>query len=95
MCEVQKKNIAIFLDESAKIKQLPAPNKTKLLVIEYLTGKFEQGRIYTEKEVNEIINQWHTFHDYFILRRLLVDYGFMERTPSGDKYWVVKKEKEQ
>ncbi len=81
-------SIAVFLDADGKIKQLPVPNRTKIPVLEYLTGKFETGRIYTEKEVNAIIDSWHTFGDYFILRRLLIDYGMMERVADGSRYWV-------
>jgi len=88
----KKVNITAFLDDSGKITQLPAPNRTKIPVLAYLVEKFEEGRIYSEKEVNEIINNWHNFRDYFILRRLLVDYKFLERTPSGEKYWAARKE---
>jgi hypothetical protein len=91
----RKPNISHFLDEEGKIKQLPAPNRTKLPVLEYLASKLEEGIIYKEKEVNELINQWHSFSDYFLLRRLLVDYKFIERTPDGAKYWVVSKDKNE
>lgn len=91
----KKINISAFLDDTGKIVQIPAPNRTKIPVLAHLAGKFEEGRIYSEKEVNGIINAWHTFGDYFILRRLLVDYKFFERTPDGEKYWVIKKEDEK
>ena len=84
-------NISVFLDDTGKIKQIPAPNKTKVPVLHYLAEKFEPGRDYTEKEVNRIIDAWHTFNDYFILRRLLVDYGLLARVPDGSRYWVVEK----
>lgn len=96
MSERKKKvNISVFLDAAGKIVQLPAPNRTKIPVLAYLAGKFEKNRIYNEKEVNGIINEWHTFGDYFILRRLLIDYKFLERTPDGAKYWVAKQEEAQ
>ncbi len=88
------KNIAVFLDGDGRIKQIPVPNRTKVPVLEYLAGKFETGRIYTEKEVNVVIDAWHTFGDYFILRRLLIDYGLMDRVPDGSRYWVSEKPEE-
>jgi hypothetical protein len=91
----KKINISVFLDEDGKIVQLPAPNRTKISVLTYLAGKFETGRTYSEKEVNEIIDEWHTFRDYFILRRLLVDYKLLARTPNGEKYWVVQEEEKK
>lgn len=95
MCEAKKRiNISPFLDETGRIVQIPTPERTKLPVLAHLASKFEQNQIYSEKEVNQIINAWHTFRDYFILRRLLVDYKFLERTRSGAEYWVVPKENE-
>ncbi len=89
---MKKINISVFLDDAGKIVQIPVPNRTKIPVLAYLASKFEEDRIYSEKEVNGIIDAWHTFGDYFILRRLLIDYKFLDRTPSGAKYWVIKKE---
>ena len=89
-------NFAAFLDEEGRVKQWPAHDRTRIPVMEYLCDKFEKGKTYTEKEVNQIIDQWHTFGDYFLLRRSLIDYKFMARTPNGSQYWVVEKpEKEQ
>jgi hypothetical protein len=88
----EKVNILVFIDGTGKIAQLPAPNKTKISILSYLAEKFDENKIYNEKEVNEMINAWHTFGDYFILRRLLIDYKFLERTSDGAKYWLVKKE---
>ncbi len=88
-----KKNtdIAIFLTDGM-IKQVPARHRVRMQVLRYLAAKFEIGRTYTEREVNTIINQWHTFSDYFMLRRLLIDYHLMARTPDGAKYWLVERD---
>ncbi len=82
------KKIAVFLDSDGRIKQLPVPNRTKVPVLVYLAEKFEAGRDYTEKEVNAIIDTWHTFEDYFLLRRSLIDYALLMRVPDGSRYWV-------
>ena len=68
------------------------PNRTRIPVLRYLAGKFEEDLVYSQKEVNSIINEWHNFGDYFILRRLLIDYGFLARTADGSRYWVVKED---
>jgi len=82
-------DIAVFLDGEGRIRQLPAPARTRTPILAYLAGKFETGRTYSEKEVNAKISAWHTFGDYFILRRLLVDYGFMARKTDGSAYWLA------
>ena len=56
-----------FLDENGKIKSWPAKHEKKTAVINYLSTKFEEEMFYTEKQVNEIIKEWHTFGDFFLL----------------------------
>ena len=76
-----------FLDTEGKIKQLPQKVMIKKEVLAYLALKFEFDIDYTEKEVNEIIKTWHTFNDYFLLRRELIDYQLICRTIDGSRYW--------
>ncbi len=76
-----------FLDEEGKIKQLPVKKEVRFVVLAYLAEKFLTDRDYTEKEVNGIIDRWHTFGDYFVLRRELIDNGLLCRTSNGAKYW--------
>lgn len=80
-----------FIDDEGKIKQLPAKKEPRLVVLSYLAEKFEEGRDYTEKEVNAIIDGWHTFGDYFLLRRELIDWGLMRRERDGSRYWREKR----
>lgn len=87
MQEADSINISRFLDNNGKIKQLPSKKKTRFAVLSYLATKFSCKKDYTEKEVNNIINNWHTFNDYFILRRELVEYKLIYRTRDGAKYW--------
>jgi len=79
--------ITQFLDEQGRIARLPAKRRTREAVLAHLASQFESGRVYTEKEVNAICDQWHTFHDYFLLRRELVDQGFLQRRTDGSAYW--------
>lgn len=85
----QKLNIKRFLDDSGKIVQLPQKHKVKYALLEYLAEKFESDCSYTERDVNDICNKWHTFEDYFLLRRELVDNGLLCRERDGSRYWKV------
>lgn len=82
-----------FIDDDGRIKIWPSKMKKKKAVLEYLSNKFEHGRFYTEKEINNIIISWHNFNDYFLLRRGLVDYGLLTRTRNGAKYWKAETKK--
>jgi len=85
-CDMEHKIMVRFLD-GEKIRQLPVKENHKQYVLNYLASKFEKGKDYTEGEVNAIIEEWHTFGDYFILRRELIDRQLLKRLPNGSKYW--------
>ena len=80
-------HIDAFLDKEGKIKAMPSKRAVRKAVLAYLAAKFELGRNYTEKEINAICDQWHTFNDYFLLRRELVDAKFLQRERDGSRYW--------
>lgn len=65
----------------------PLKEKKRLAIIRHLSARFTTGRTYSEKEVNEILQP--VYEDYALLRRHLIDYGFMNRTPDGSSYWIT------
>ena len=75
-----------FLDEQGRLKSYPAKRKRQIYALVYLASKFERDRLYTEKEVNEVISNWHTFNDWALLRRDLLDARFLSRKPDGSEY---------
>jgi len=89
------RSIERFLDENGKLKQMPAKQAPRLLAYSYLAEKFEYDKEYTEQEVNAIIGTWHTFGDYFMLRRGLIEMGYLKRLADGSKYWKNKEAKEE
>lgn len=76
-----------FLDRQGRIKSWPAKREAKLAVLRYLGNHFATGLFYSEKEVNGIIEEHHTFGDYFLLRRGMIDCGVLARTQNGARYW--------
>lgn len=81
MSDVQR-----FLNDDELVKQWPKKLSDKRLVLEYLATKFEFDRSYHEREVNEVLKQWHTFSDWPLLRRELFEQGFLDRNRSGTDY---------
>ena len=80
-------NINNFIDSTGKIKVWPSKHELKFQVLKYLSNKFEYNHFYSEKEVNNIIESYHTFNDYFLLRRGLIESKLLSRTRDGAKYW--------
>lgn len=77
-----------FLDTEGKLTSLPSKRPKRLLALAYLAGKFRPGSRYTEKEVNALLGQWHTFGDPATLRRELYDHFFLGRAADGSAYWL-------
>ncbi|CAM3643712.1 DUF2087 domain-containing protein [Marinicrinis lubricantis] len=67
-----------------KMTEFPKKEKRKIALLMHLIERFEKGRTYTEKEVNEILKT--AFSDYVTLRRYLIEYGFMDRADDGSWY---------
>lgn len=86
-----EKVLARFLDAEGRVKQLPAKSKPRQLVYDYLAEKFDFGVDYTEHDVNALLSSWHTFEDFFILRRGLVEAGLLSRERDGSRYWRTPK----
>ncbi|HSJ57196.1 MAG TPA: metalloregulator ArsR/SmtB family transcription factor [Anaerolineae bacterium] len=69
--------------EDGRLKQWPGQWKKRQVIHRYLVEKFEPGRRYPEREVNQIIGQVH--EDFATLRRELVDTGLLSR--EREVYW--------
>lgn len=69
------------------LKTIPAQRKKLEVVLRYVVTAFKPGVRYSEKQVNEMLAQFHA--DTAILRRELVGYGLMQREGGGGEYWRV------
>ena len=79
-------------DEEGRVTALPQKQGKRRLVLSYLAEGFACGRDYTEKEVNALLDERHTFGDFFLLRRELCDSGLLQRERDGSRYWRPQKE---
>jgi len=78
---------------NGRLLSMPAARARRLVVLDHLAGLFEPGRRYPEAEVNQRLQRYH--EDYAMLRRYLVDGGFLARAdepaPTGSHsvkvYW--------
>jgi len=75
-----------FLDEKGRLTALPAKYKKQLCAVWYMGTKVEAGRDYTQEELGDVLNAWHTFRDPATLRRALVDRGLVTRERDGSVY---------
>jgi hypothetical protein len=68
-------------------KSIPVKEKRKYIMICMIVHAFEKEKIYSEKDVNAIIKPM--IDDYVLIRRYLIDYKLLSRTPDGKSYWLT------
>jgi hypothetical protein len=66
-----------------RLVSIPTVHSKRLVVLDWLSQRFEPGRQYSEQMVNLILGQVHA--DTAALRRYMVDDDFLSR--AGGKYW--------
>ena len=69
-----------------RLRHYPLKAKKQVVVLSEVAKLFELGKKYTEAETREMLAA--VYEDYSMLRRYLVDYGFMGRTKDGTEYWL-------
>jgi biotin operon repressor len=82
--QYRQKVIKTFMPDNY-CQTMPAQFKKRQMVLEEIFRAFEVGKVYPEREDNEIIERFH--NDYCMVRRAFVDSGWMTR--KGAVYTVV------
>jgi hypothetical protein len=81
------KDAAVFraFFEQGRLKAMPAKRSKRLVVLDSIARVFEPGLRYSETDVNAFLRAFHP--DYAMLRRYLVDEGFLAR--DHGVYWRI------
>lgn len=77
----------------SRLSKIPAQQKKFLVILNELIKNFEPDRVYSEREVNLILADFHD--DFATLRRGFVDFGLMVRSRDGRTYHRVRSEESQ
>lgn len=81
---VADKAVRTFVD-GGRLRSIPTRRRARAAVLMHLLTRFERGRDYAEREVDQILRTAHD--DISTLRRELVDYRWLER--AGGIYRVA------
>lgn len=71
---------------SGPLASFPSREKQRVVILRHILRYFEHNKQYSEAEINNILKP--LYHDYLLLRRLLIDYGFLSRKRDGSAYWL-------
>ena len=69
-----------------KLRSIPVQRKKKQICYEVIAGHFVPGKVYSEKELNHIIES--IYEDYCTIRRDMISEGILRR--NGSEYVRVK-----
>ncbi|MFI5314609.1 MAG: DUF2087 domain-containing protein [Myxococcota bacterium] len=75
-------------------RPLPRARRDREILMQSILMSLDSARSYDEAELNELLRTWlreiapAIESDHVTLRRMLVDYGRLERTASGSAYRV-------
>ena len=81
-----------FLDADGKLTAFPAKRKMKLYALLYLAQTIPADQDYSEREINHMLLNRHSFADPATLRRELYDYGFLDRSRDGKVYRLAQRQ---
>ena len=68
-----------------RLQTMPAKRSKRLIVLDHIARVFEPGVRYAETDVNAFLRAFHP--DYAMVRRTLVDEGFLAR--DHGVYWRI------
>lgn len=73
-------------DALGRLVRWPHKFSVQRLAMWVLWTQFDGKRMYTEREVNEIIKRWHTWGDHATLRRELINHRLLTRKSDCSEY---------
>ena len=88
---VRIKRLLRMFDPEGKLVRWPSKRSQQELCLWVIWSKLPARQVFTEKEINLLLNDNHLFGDHALLRRWLCDYGMMSRTRDGREYRRVEK----
>ena len=75
-----------YMTEEGALKNFPAKEKKKIIILEEIMKNFSKGKVYSEKDINKTLKR--IYDDNATIRRYLIEYGFLDRSKDCSKYWV-------
>ena len=87
----EQERLVARLFTDGRLERVPGKRTTRAGALLEVLTRFEPGRTYTEREVNDVLLGVH--EDFAYLRRELVNYHYLRRAEG--RYWVVEQAPER
>jgi hypothetical protein len=77
---------ARMFDAHGRLQRWPTSRHLQDLCLWVLWSRLASRTNFNEKQISELIKRWHTFGDHALLRRALIAWQLVQRTPDGSEY---------
>ncbi len=84
--EENEKILRKYFKDDGSLVRFPVKAKERVALLRKIVERLALGIRYSERELNAILSP--LTEDHVLVRRCLVDYGFVSRVPDGSAYWV-------
>lgn len=86
--EKERKQVISNFMQDGKVISVPAKEKKKYILSTEFTKKFDEGKVYSEQEINTELLTMFSKDDYVEQRRYLITFELFKRTSDGTQYWL-------
>lgn len=88
---VKLRRVTRHFNPAGILVRWPGKHSERQLCLWVMWSRLPAREIMGEKQVNAVLNSRHAFGDHALLRRELVDGGWLVRTPDGREYRRVER----
>jgi hypothetical protein len=75
-----------YFDDGGVLQSWPARFNLQLLCLWVLWSRLLPDTSYTEREISDLLHDWHEFGDHALLRRAMFEAKLVDRTTDGRAY---------
>lgn len=73
-------------DAEGRLVRWPSKESQAILCLWVIWSRVPAAVRFTEREISDLLKEMNALEDHALLRRALVDYGLVTRTPTGSAY---------
>ena len=84
--EEYEKILRKYFRDDGTLVRFPLKARERVALLRKIAGLLRPGERYSERELNGILSE--VTEDHVLVRRCLVDYGFVSRMRDGSAYWI-------
>lgn len=87
----QVEKAARYFDADGVLTSWPARLNLQTLSQWVFWSRIPPEAVFTEREISDLIRDWHDFGDHALIRRAMVDAKMLERTVDGREYRRIER----